>query len=683
MRSIQVNKRLRLGVALLASGIAFSVAAPAAAQPVYSALQEDPGTALSRHLKTLAESPRNLGALTGAAKAALELGDVQAAATFYARAEEVAPRDGRIKAGLGSAFLAMEQAQAALKFFEDARTLGAPEGEYAADRGLAHDLLGNPSQAQRDYALAMRTADTPEVRRRMALSKAISGDRAGALAIIDEQLRRQDRAAWRVRAFVLALTGDANGATEAVRAVMPAQAAAMQPFLARLPALRPADRAMAVHFGHFPNDGGAIQVAQVPQQYASVTPVPPRSTAPMVATPTPTVSSRRNPAASATAPAARREQRGDAASFSRRRSGSEESGLSFAEERDLLRGGGTVRRRGVSKPVEARPEPARTEQPARIARAEPRVAVPIQNNSSSAPASQSPARVAAPPAQSAQAPTPVATKPITAPPTSGPVQLADAGSLSRPVQGPPGDAGAPAAIAADTVSRGGPANILPQAAGSSGPSTAAAGTADVAATAADAGTGLTNLLPSSIASAAVPPAAAPSAPNADIATVTPPPSSVSPEVAPPPAAVVSPAASSGLAGLAATIRALPDEAPKEEPKPPVKVAKAEPKPEPKKAPEKEQVAEAEAPSRHWVQIASASDALAMGEYKRLKGKAPKLLGGTTGWKASFRSTNRVLVGPFKDQKEAQELVNELAKSNIAAVPWKSADGQEIEKLAAK
>ena len=349
MRSTQVNKRLRLGLALLAGGIFVPVAAPAGAQPVYSsALPEDPGNALARHLQTLAESPQNLSALTGAARAALELGDAQAAATFYARAEEIAPRDGRIKAGLGSAFLAMEQAQAALKFFEDARSLGAPEGEYAADRGLAHDLLGNPSQAQRDYALAMRTSDTPEVRRRLALSKAISGDRAGALAIIDEQLRRQDRAAWRVRAFVLALTGDANGATEAVRAVMPAQAAAMQPFLARLPALRPADRAMAVHFGHFPSDAGGIQVAQVPQQYASIAPGPPRTSAPATASPTSTA--RRAQPAPARTSVARREQPVQPVTSPGRRSGSDDSGLSYAEERDLLRGGGTVRRRGVSKP---------------------------------------------------------------------------------------------------------------------------------------------------------------------------------------------------------------------------------------------------------------------------------------------------------------------------------------------
>jgi len=98
---------------------------------------------------------------------------------------------------------------------------------------------------------------------------------------------------------------------------------------------------------------------------------------------------------------------------------------------------------------------------------------------------------------------------------------------------------------------------------------------------------------------------------------------------------------------------------------------------------KEEAADDKAPSRHWVQLASASDALAVSEYKRLKAKAPKLLADTTGYKAAFRSTNRVLVGPFKDQKEAQALVNALAKASIDAVPWTSAEGQEIEKLPGK
>jgi cell division septation protein DedD len=142
-----------------------------------------------------------------------------------------------------------------------------------------------------------------------------------------------------------------------------------------------------------------------------------------------------------------------------------------------------------------------------------------------------------------------------------------------------------------------------------------------------------------------------------------------------------------LADIAATIRALPStgEETKSESKPAVKLAEATPKPAAKPAAtaKKEVATGASSPSRYWVQLASAPDALAASEYKRLKAKAPKLLADTEAWKAPFRSTNRVLVGPFPDQKGAQSLVNALAKANIDAVPWTSAEGQEIVKLAAK
>lgn len=259
----------RLGLTLLAGAAMLGAgAAPAQVSPAYA---EDPGAALTRHLKSLSDNPRSLHALMGAGEAALKLGDPQASVTFFARAEEIAPRDGRIKAGMGAAFVQMEQPHSALKFFADASILGVPEAEFAGDRGLAFDLIGNNAQAQRDYRTSLRARRDPEVERRLALSLAIAGDKAGAIAAIDRQLRDQDRAAWRTRAFVLALTGDTAGATRAVQAVMPAQAAAMQPFLARLASLDPAGRAMAVHFGHFPGDVRSIQVAQATPY------VPPRS----------------------------------------------------------------------------------------------------------------------------------------------------------------------------------------------------------------------------------------------------------------------------------------------------------------------------------------------------------------------------------------------------------------------
>jgi Flp pilus assembly protein TadD len=205
-------------------------------------------------LKTLAANPRSVDALTGAGRAALDVGDAQAALGFLARAEDESPRDGRIKMWIGSALVQLEQPHAALKFFRDAAELGVAEAEIAKDRGLAYDITGDQRRAQRDYRLALQRSRDAEVVRRLALSLAIGGDRQGALALLDEQGRSP--AGERTRALVLALTGDAADAGEVIQASMPgAQGAALMPFLARLPGLSPTERALAVHLGHFPQDG--------------------------------------------------------------------------------------------------------------------------------------------------------------------------------------------------------------------------------------------------------------------------------------------------------------------------------------------------------------------------------------------------------------------------------------------
>jgi hypothetical protein len=85
-----------------------------------------------------------------------------------------------------------------------------------------------------------------------------------------------------------------------------------------------------------------------------------------------------------------------------------------------------------------------------------------------------------------------------------------------------------------------------------------------------------------------------------------------------------------------------------------------------------------------VQIAGGANEDAMNsEFKRLKGKAPKLLASRTAWTTPLRATNRLLVGPFKTAKEAQDFVNELAKLDLSAFSWTSPAGQEIVKLASK
>ena len=236
----------------------------------------DPAEALARYLRVLARDPGDLDALSGAGSAALAVGDADAAINFYVRAEKISPRDGRIKAGLGSALIQKEQPRAALRLFDAATDLGVAPYEVALDRGLAYDLRGDNKRAQAEYMMLLHVRSDAEATRRLALSLAMSGDRAGALAALDPLLRRRDIPAWRARAFVLAMTGDAAGAEEAAYAVLPRyQADALKPFLQRLASLKPAEKAAAVHFGHFPEDKVPVQMAEaspVSSSKATLTP---------------------------------------------------------------------------------------------------------------------------------------------------------------------------------------------------------------------------------------------------------------------------------------------------------------------------------------------------------------------------------------------------------------------------
>ena len=662
--------RVRFGIAALAS-VALIASGPAAAQVQgfsgSGAYREDAGSALSRHLRTLADNPRNQSALMGAGQAALQLGDPQAAITFFARAEEIAPRDGRIKAGIGSAFVQMEQPQSALKFFSDAAALGIPEGEFAGDRGLAHDVTGNPKQAQRDYQLALRHRPDAETERRLALSLAISGDKAGALAAIDAQLRRQDRAGWRTRAFVLALTGDSAGAAEAVQTIMPGQAAALRPFLARLPSLDPASRALAVHFGHFPGDGQTVQMAQnratAPSyganQYTPASP-PPQMPAPV-------------PSAVGVTPRALPSPR-PVDTAVRSRPGAEQQAAASQPSLPTPRPSSRLRTRGRDEvevlPVRSNNQPqaqsglaqvprrvepaAPPPRPIEFALSAPRATPPPPLAATPAPATPAPA-TAAPVSPGASAPsaivpttstpgTPAATTPIpspaplsSSPPVGSDIQRAELPGSSALLQ--------PAQTPSDVVPAPQPTSPAPapptSSAPAAAPSVSGGGLADIAA--------LVNALPSTEPGNKAPPSL-PKVAQVDVKT-------------------------NSQTGTAKAAPRQEKAGPEEAKKKSETAAKEPAKKEPAKPAE---------PSRHWVQVAGVADRSGlMREFGRLKQKAPKLLGDRTPWTTPLRFTNRLLVGPFRNDDEAQIFVNELSRADISAFSWTSPAGQEISKLSGK
>jgi Flp pilus assembly protein TadD len=240
-------------------------AAPAAAQGSYSPFNETASAALARYVRTLASDPKDFESLVGAGRSALELGDTQAAAGFFARADDVNPRSPLPQAGMGAVSVANGYAQPALPYFTRAQQLGATQAMIGCDRGLAYDLLGRQADAQKDYRAALNGPDRDEARRRLALSLAISGDRNGALAMLAPLSAKGDPAVGRTRAFVLALSGDSNGAMVAIDAAMPGSWARVSPFLQRLPALQPGQKAAAVNLGIFPDASGTAVAYSAPQ----------------------------------------------------------------------------------------------------------------------------------------------------------------------------------------------------------------------------------------------------------------------------------------------------------------------------------------------------------------------------------------------------------------------------------
>lgn len=269
---------LKSHLLFLCAGALAAAPAVAAADGQYGYGYQAPESAsdvLMRNVRTLASDPKDFAALIGAGKAALQLGDTQAAAGFFARADDVNSRSPLPQAGMGAVSVANGEASAAMPYFGRAMQLGASLSQIGCDRGLAFDLLGQQKQAQADYRAALNGPDATEARRRLALSLAISGDKAGALQALAPLAAKGDTAAGRVRAFVLALSGDANGAMVSIDAAMPGSWSQVSPFLQRLATLGPGQKAAAVNLGIFPGENPVQLASNTISSPYSARPAPP------------------------------------------------------------------------------------------------------------------------------------------------------------------------------------------------------------------------------------------------------------------------------------------------------------------------------------------------------------------------------------------------------------------------
>ncbi len=234
---------------------------PVAAQKSPAANSVD----LQDALRRIARNSNDSSALADAGLAALALGDTRAAIGFLAKADEIYPRSGRVKAGLARALLLEQNPFGAIRYFDEAIANGMAAKDVAVDRGLAYDLIGRNADAQKDYALALQHGQSDKLLSRYSISLGISGNVEGAEAQLNPLLLKSDRDAWRNRAFILAMNGQKKEANKiASQTMRKTMAKAIKPFFDRMPKLTAAQKAAAVHFGHFPaSENIGVDVASV------------------------------------------------------------------------------------------------------------------------------------------------------------------------------------------------------------------------------------------------------------------------------------------------------------------------------------------------------------------------------------------------------------------------------------
>ena len=191
-----------------------------------SVIREVPGSAeLRASMRRIALSPTDADALADAGNAALTLGDANAAFNFFTRASIIRPRDGRIISGLAVATVRTENPFEALRLFDNAVKLGVSERSIAADRALAFDLLGNFARAQQDYSLARSASSSPDLVVRQAISLSLADRKNEADGMLVPLLDRNNAAAWRARALMLAARGDYRESVKVAQGFMDARSA--------------------------------------------------------------------------------------------------------------------------------------------------------------------------------------------------------------------------------------------------------------------------------------------------------------------------------------------------------------------------------------------------------------------------------------------------------------------------
>lgn len=575
-------------------------------------------------MRRIATSPNDADALADAGNASLLLGDANAALNFFTKANTLRPNNGRIVSGLATATVRTENPFEALRLFDNAVRLGVAERVIAADRALAFDLLGNFARAQQDYRLARSAAPSDDLTIKQAISLSLSGQVDEADAMLVPLLKPDNVAAWRARSFMLAARGNIRESKKVTEGFMDANSAQrMERYLRLMPDLTGAQKAAAIHLGHFPASQNVGRDSEQVRRVASNIPPVAPSAGESRLIPSGVPLGAKKPDATP----AKKESKSERKARER-----EEVRVAAAAIPESIRLPKTDTSRLGTATARAKLEEAQGAKisavgtnglpPPETARAPVKIAVPgwsepvLQPQPQPLPAANPPpaAQVAIP--QSLSVPSVISSgtgEVNTA--TVVPLSTQSAPAQAAPVQGPMPDGAPMAATSA-------PAAAVP----SPAPQPAAAAPAfDLAAI---------------VGSIQVPDSEKQSVAAVDLKKIKP---------------------------------TLPKTAAVE----PSKTAKIDPK-----AAAKAKTLAAN-PARYWVQIATGQANALPFDYNKWTKKSPALFKNQAGWTAPWGKSSRLLVGPFADQKAANKWEGDFKKAGGDSFGWKSEAGEEVTKLKAK
>lgn len=609
-------------------------------------------------VRRMAARPNDPVALADAGHASLKLGDAAAALNFFNRANSLQPGNMRTISGLGSAMVRTENPFEALRYFDEAVRLGANERSIALDRALAFDLLGNFDRAHNDYQLAKSYGSSDELTRRYAMSLSMAGKVSEADGLLLPLLQRNDPEAWRARSMMLAARGEIKEAVQIAQGFLSADAARrMERFLRQMPRMTDAQRAAAMHFGHFP-------VGRIGEDTPEVRRVAAVNSQPKVAAAA-TGQDRLIPAGAPLGGTAKK----PAVKKDDKKSKAEDSRLATAEPRPGF--ATTTAQQKVEQAAKAKPvvlaaanlpPPDTARAPAKVILPGPTIPPPVAAATATPNVKIETLPANAPVIAQAPDPKPIASttvmpgtempKPLTLPPADQPVTTVLQPTVSQPEQA------APASVPAGSSVR------------------VAATDNRVTATSTPTPTPTPTL------------AAAPQGPLPDGGSLPPAETRIAVATPPLPAQVPEPAATAAF-DLDALVRSI--EIPESEQQSVAVVdlkaiQRAQAKAEADAAAKEKAKADAKKPSepaRLWVQVATGAEAALGSDYRRLARKSPELFKGKEGWTSPWGKSSRLLVGPFADSKSAKKWEADFRKEGGSGFVWQSETGTAVKKLGAK